>query len=240
MTTALIGCAGWGVVSGSSLLSGAEGSQLERYASELSAVEINSSFYRGHHRTTYSRWAFSVPQAFRFSVKLPRTITHTLRLEGVGTLLTQFRDEVEGLGEKLGCILVQLPPSLQLDRASAARFFEQLRSYFACTIACEARHASWFGADASALLKAHAMTRVIADPPKGQTGTHIATTSTVYMRLHGAPRMYYSSYSATHLEKIAADLTRYADDNRLVWLIFDNTASGAALANALEVLRLAG
>jgi uncharacterized protein YecE (DUF72 family) len=234
--TPLIGCAGWGQVSGSAVFSAMEGSQLERYASVFPAVEINSSFYRAHRHSTYQRWAASVPQAFRFSVKLPRTITHALRLARADGLLAQFKDETDGLGQKLGCVLVQLPPSLQLDVVVAGVFFEKLRESFQCMLACEARHVSWFGADASALLKAHDVTRVLADPPKGQSGEHELTTRAVYIRLHGSPTVYYSSYPDAYLAQVAQDLSLHARQGDCAWLIFDNTASGAALSNALSVL----
>jgi hypothetical protein len=90
----------------------AGGSQLERYARALNAVEINSSFYRPHQRKTYDRWAESTPEAFRFSVKMPRTITHNDRLANCDAMLDRLIAEVTGLGDKLGVLLVQLPPKL--------------------------------------------------------------------------------------------------------------------------------
>ena len=236
--TVLVGCAGWAQISGAKHLSEMNGSQLERYASVFPAVEINSSFYRAHRQTTYRRWADSVPAAFRFSVKLPRTITHSLRLQHVDALLTQFQEETAGLGEKLGCVLVQLPPSLQFDATVADSFFRKMRSIFQCMVACEARHASWFGAEASAVLEKYAITRVRADPPVGNPGPHEPTTADAYMRLHGSPRIYYSSYSDTYLAKLAEELAAHARQHKHTWLIFDNTASGAALPNALAVLEL--
>ena len=229
--SSLVGCAGWSPISGAVGPVQMQGSQLERYASVFDAVEINSSFYRPHRRTTYARWADSVPEHFRFSVKLPRTVTHALRLANADALMAQFEDEIGGLEEKLGCLLVQLPPSLQLDLAVADAFFKKLRARCSRMLACEARHPSWFEPDATALLKAHAVTRVIADPPKGQSGTYEPTTSSMYLRLHGSPRMYYSSYSDEYLAQLADTLQQAS-----AWTIFDNTASGAALGNALTLL----
>lgn len=232
----LIACAGWNQVSGRLPFSEMVGSQLERYASVLPAVEINSSFYRPHRQTTYERWAASVPPAFRFSVKLPRTITHTIRLAHTDAELAKFEDETAGLAEKLGCVLVQLPPSLQFDMGIAQSFFEEVRRTFSCMIACEARHPTWFGANATAMLTAHAVTRVIADPAKGQIEPHQSTTSTTYMRLHGSPAIYRSSYSDAYLAQVADDLAAQAHSGQPAWVIFDNAASGAALPNALAVL----
>lgn len=78
------------------------GSHLERYGAVLNAVEINTSFYRPHRTATYTRWAASVPEDFRFAVKVPKTITHERRLKDVGELLDRFLSEAGGLGPKLG------------------------------------------------------------------------------------------------------------------------------------------
>lgn len=233
---ALTGCAGWSHISGDSPFSEMQGSQLERYASVLPAVEINSSFYRAHRPCTYERWASSVPDAFRFSVKLPKTVTHGLRLHNASDLMAKFNEETAGLGEKLGCVLVQLPPSLHFDPAVADRFFENMQQSYSCMIACEARHATWFGADATAMLKLRGITRVVADPPKGQSARHEATTSAVYMRLHGSPRTYYSTYTDAFLKQLADETTTLLSGNQPVWLIFDNTAAGGALTNAMALL----
>src|SRR5947209_3773695 len=98
------------------------GSHLERYAQCLNAVEINSSFYRAHQSKTYERWGRSTPADFRFSVKVPKTITHEHRLSDCGVLLDRFIEEVSGLGDKLGVLLLQLPPALALEKRVAGRF----------------------------------------------------------------------------------------------------------------------
>jgi uncharacterized protein YecE (DUF72 family) len=233
MNEVRIGCAGWSVSRATAPDFPADGSHLQRYAAVLNAAEINSSFYRPHQPQTYARWADSVPDDFRFSVKLPRAITHDRRLAGSGELLADFAGQAEGLGRKLGCVLVQLPPSLVLDTAVADVFFAQLRARLGCAIACEARNASWFDDDATALQTHHGVSRVRADPPAGHGDHFVATTSMAYLRLHGSPRMYYSSYADDQL----AQLARYMA-GQAAWCIFDNTASGAAVANALTLQRL--
>lgn len=230
-----IGCAGWTIGRESAPAFPQQGSHLERYAALLNAVEINSSFYRPHQVKTYQRWAASVPDDFRFAVKLPRTITHEARLSDIDAPLRQFALEAGSLGDKLGCVLVQLPPSLDFDPDLAAGFFARLQDRFGCMIACEARHPDWFGEQATALLHARAITRVIADPPKGQDGPHVPTTAAIYARLHGAPRIYYSAYAPDYLAQLARDVALHARAGRTVWTMFDNTAAGAALPNALAV-----
>ena len=235
----LAGCAGWSIPTECSAAFPAAGSHLERYAAVFGAVEINSSFYRPHRASTYARWADSVPDDFVFSVKLPRAITHEARLVGIDAVQTRFLGEVSALGAKLGCVLVQLPPSLAFDARVAGEFFAGMRARFSCVLACEARHRSWFSEAATDLLISEGITRVYADPPKGQEGAFLATTGTLYARLHGSPRIYYSSYDSAYLKQVAAGMQQHTGAGRTVWTIFDNTASGAAVANALQVVAIA-
>lgn len=232
----LVGCAGWSIPREAAAAFPIDGSHLERYARVFSTAEINSSFYRPHQIRTYQRWAASVPEDFRFSVKLPRTMSHHAGLVDIDAPLRQFALEAGALGRKLGCVLVQLPPKLQFDADVAAPFFTRLQDAFACTIACEGRHPSWFGQDARQLLSQRSIVRVRADPAKGQPGPHEATSSDMYVRLHGSPRIYYSSYSDQYLEQLARELDGHVGAGRSVWLVFDNTASGAAVPNALSMV----
>ena len=79
------------------------------------------------------------------------------------------------------------------------------------------------------------MTLVIADPAKGQEWPHVPTTATIYVRLHGSPRIYYPSYAPEYLAQLSQDMQVHAAAGRTVWIIFDNTASGAAVPDALAV-----
>ncbi|MGK5032067.1 DUF72 domain-containing protein [Janthinobacterium sp. MDT1-19] len=233
MHTLYIGTAGWNLSSAAASHFPLDGSHLQRYARVLSCVEINSSFYRPHQSATYARWAASVPEHFRFSVKLPRSITHERRLRDGTAELERFAGEVMQLGSKLGCVLVQLPPSLRFEADVAAAFFSALRQRFDGMLACEARHTSWFEAGATELLTMQRITRVRADPPAGQPGPHVPTTSAAYFRLHGSPRIYYSDYPADYLANLATSLQEQTQTGS--WCIFDNTAAGAALFNALDL-----
>jgi uncharacterized protein YecE (DUF72 family) len=230
-----IGCAGWSVPKLHAKHFPAQGSHLERYAGRFSAVEINSSFYRPHRPATYARWAASVPADFRFAVKVPREISHQRRLADTADVLDRFLAEAGALGDKLGPLLVQLPPSLTFTPALVRKFFAALRKQFAGTVACEPRHRSWFQAAADRLLAEFQVARVAADPavvpaaaePGGWDGL-------VYHRLHGSPQMYYSPYPADYLATLAGRLTQEAGAAP-VWCTFDNTALGHATANALDL-----
>src|ERR671911_3236047 len=92
-----IGTAAWSVPKEHAEPFPVTGSHLERYSAVLNAVEINSSFYRPHRTTTYERWAASVPESFRFAVKVPKSVTHERRLKDAGDLLDQFVSEAGGV-----------------------------------------------------------------------------------------------------------------------------------------------
>ena len=233
----LAGTAGWSLPKASAAAFPEAGSHLERYAAVFPAVEINSSFYRPHRPAPYAKWADCVPEDFRFAVKVPRAITHDARLEKVEQQLVQFASEAGELGEKLGCLLVQLPPKFGFVDETAREFFRQLHGIFGTTIAFEARHPSWFSEAATELLAESRVTRVVADPAAGQPGPHIPTSSdATYVRLHGSPRIYYSRYPPEYVESVRRVLAAQAAAGKTCWCIFDNTASGEATANALELL----
>jgi uncharacterized protein YecE (DUF72 family) len=231
-----IGTAGWRVPSRYATEIPPGGSHLERYARRLNAVEINSSFYRPHQRKTYERWAQSAPTDFRFSVKLPKAMTHEKGLADCGTLLDRFAAEVAGLGSKLGVLLVQLPPKLVLKKRVADHFFRDLRARIDAPIACEPRHASWFTSDTNGWLSDRHIARVAADPaPVAGAGEPGGWRGLAYYRWHGSPRIYYSDYDDAAMNSLEARLDAERARAVPVWCILDNTALGAALGNALTL-----
>jgi uncharacterized protein YecE (DUF72 family) len=236
--TILVGCAGWSLSSAVAPQFPDEGSHLERYARVLPAVEINSSFYRPHRAATYARWRDSVPASFRFSVKLPKDITHVRRLHDVGQQIDDFLDAACHLGDRFGCLLVQMPPSLAFDAGSATDLFARLRERLGTAIACEPRHQTWFGPEAAELLASFDIARVLADPQVALDPSPALYHGVVYVRLHGSPVIYHSDYPADYLKENAARLIEQHRQGRQVWCIFDNTASGAAVPNALATRKL--
>jgi uncharacterized protein YecE (DUF72 family) len=235
-----IGTAGWSVPSRYAVELPPGGSHLERYARRFDAVEINSSFYRPHQRKTYQRWAQSVPAGFRFSVKLPKAMTHERGLADCGALLDSFAAEVTGLDDRLGVLLVQLPPKLGFDRRVADRFFDDLRQRLDVPVVCEPRHPSWFTPDVSDWLAERRIARVAADPaPVPDAGEPGGWNGLAYYRWHGSPRIYYSDYDEVALAALAKRLDAQRRHGAPTWCILDNTASGAALGNALTLTRQA-
>jgi uncharacterized protein YecE (DUF72 family) len=206
-TAPRVGTAGWSLPRAEKPHFPAEGTNLERYAARLDAAEINSSFYRPHRPSTYARWAASVPAHFRFAVKVPKAITHERRLAGAEP---------------------------HLDAFLAEAFLVALRERHAGPVAVEPRHPTWLDAEAEALLAAHRVARVAADPARAEVDASPGGWDGLrYYRLHGSPRIYYSAYDDEYLRSLAVRLGAAAAAP--AWCIFDNTASGAATANALAL-----
>ena len=232
-----IGCAGWSIPAMVANRFPEGNSHLERYAQRFNSVEINSSFYRPHLPATYRRWAASVPEAFRFAVKIPRSISHQARLRDCASALQTFLDQVGELGTKLGCLLLQLPPSLAYAPAEALKFFDQLARLHQGRIVCEPRHASWFRPAVDRALRERGIARVGADPAQDPRAAIPAGDPHLqYLRLHGSPRIYYDSYSESTLHRIECWLRRPSSRCVQRWCIFDNTALGHATTNGLALI----
>ncbi|NLR97249.1 DUF72 domain-containing protein [Rhizobium sp. P38BS-XIX] len=208
-----------------------EGSSLTRYASIFSGVEVNSTFYRRHKPSTFARWADSVPDGFLFSVKLPREITHDRAMKNIAKPFDTFLQDIAPLGKKRGPILCQLPPSLTFDADECGSAFKTMRTADGGPIVIEVRHKSWASAGALDLLKRYEIDGVLADPALVWPAEDFCTAPK-YIRLHGKPKIYYSSYSDEEIRWFSEML---ATDG---WCVFDNTASGIAIENALTMLEM--
>jgi len=232
-----LGCAGWSLPREQWPAFALEGTHLQRYGSRFPAVEINSSFYRPHRPATYAKWADSVAGDFRFSVKVPKQITHERRLIDCEGLVDEFLGQCSQLGEKLGCLLIQLPPSLAFDASVAEAFFKTLRDRYQGHAVLEPRHPSWLAPQAATILLDERIGRVAADPSPLPGGDQPAGWPGIrYYRLHGSPRIYYSAYEDAWLGRLAQALKAAPDTP--TWCIFDNTASGAATTDALRLMDL--
>jgi uncharacterized protein YecE (DUF72 family) len=235
-----IGTAGWSLPRQHAEDFPGEGGSLERYAGRFDCAEINSSFHRSHRPETWERWARSVPDDFLFSAKLSKEVTHRRKLIDCAEPLADSIAEMRRLGDRLGVVLVQLPPSLAFEREVAERFFDLTRRHWQGALVCEPRHASWFDGEAEDLLVSRQVARVAADPPKATDGGEPGGwDGLAYFRLHGSPVPYRSSYGDGRLETYATGLKALAA-RAPAWCIFDNTASGAAAGDALTLLALTG
>lgn len=255
-----IGTAGWSLPSRWQDRFPEGDTHLHRYAGVLGAVEIDRTFRKTPRPSTFARWADSVPGDFRFSVKLPREITHDRRLEEAEEPLEEFLEPVAELGDRLGPLLIQLPPSLAFEVDTAARFLEVLRGLRPGPDVLEPRHESWFIGEAGALLAEHRVARAAADPPRADDdGRPGGWGELAYFRLHGRPRTYYSAYrqggdphlddaaaaggedgegpgAAAGLDPWIARVRAAAETHGEVWCVFDNTAAGEGTGDALAAV----
>jgi len=235
-----IGTAGWSIPPAVAARLPPPGAHLERYARVMNAVEINTSFYRPHRPSTWARWAASTPEGFRFSVKAPKLLSHDQRLAAPEAVLDRFAAEIAGLGDRLGLVLVQLPPNLAFDDAVAGPFFAAAAERLPVPVVCEPRHASWFETDVDSWLAERRIARVAADPVKVPAAAEPGGwRGLTYYRLHGSPRVYYSAYAPEFLAGLAGCLSTEAATVP-VWCILDNTAGSQALPDALTVRAAAG
>lgn len=230
-----IGTAGWSIPRGTAFRFDSDGTHLQRYSRRLRCAEINSSFHRPHAAATYAKWRESTPADFRFAVKMPRMITHELALHDARAPFVTFLAQTDGLAEKRGPFLMQLPPSLPFDASAASRFLDLVRHAYDGPMVCEPRHASWFSPTATSLLRRYGISRVAADPPPvPEAGAPAGCPRLAYFRLHGSPRKYWSRYDERYVDALAATVVRVSRAEE-VWCVFDNTASGAAIENAWEL-----
>lgn len=191
----------------------------------------------------YARWAAAVHDGFRFAVKVPRATTHEARLRGAAAIEPVMRllDEARALEDRLGPFLVQLPPSLAFDVVTAHVFFAAFRTLHDGDLACEPRHPSWFESEADALLAAHRVARVAADPARVPTAAVPGGwDGLAYVRWHGSPRIYFSAYAPERLDEAARTCLEARSRGASAWCILDNTAHGRALGDALGVLERVG
>jgi uncharacterized protein YecE (DUF72 family) len=209
-------------------------SRLRYYASLFSSVEINSSFYKVPQTTTVEKWRESVPPGFRFTFKVPKTVTHAKGLQFAVEDLERFAAAVAGAGEKKGCLLVQLPPSVKRERQ------EELEGLLECLhdnapgwkIAVEFRHVSWYEGAVYRVLQSYGATMVVQDLPASATPLVQVAEDFTYLRFHGPEGGYRGSYEDSFLAGCADRVVAGIKAGREMYVYFNNT-----LGNALENLQ---
>ncbi len=213
--------------------------RLRHYATIFDCVELNSTFYHTPREATLHGWRERTPAGFLFAYKGARAITHVRRLAGAEELVERVLARAALLGEKLGPVLWQLPPSSPCDLERLAAFLALLPAGH--RYAFEFRHPSWFAPACYALLRAHNAALVWGDTPRYPLVKE-ATADFVYARLHGHEVLYASGYRPEQLAAWAADFRQALDRQLDVFVFFDNDAQGHAPhdAGALRDLMRSG
>ncbi|WP_153397635.1 DUF72 domain-containing protein [Ornithinicoccus halotolerans] len=236
--------------------------ELEYAAQHLSTIEINGSFYSLQRPESYTAWAQATPHGFEFAVKGGRFITHMKRLREPETVLANFFAQgLLDLGEKLGPVLWQLPPTLAFDASQLAGFLASLpRTHGAAAElagrhdhrldgravtstqlpdrrlrhALEVRHQSFLDPAFPELLRQHDVALVVADTAGKFPVLRDVTSDLVYVRLHGDTELYVSGYDDEALDRWAVDVLAWAESAD-VYVYFDNDAKVRAPVDAMAL-----
>jgi len=232
-----VGCSGWvyrhwrGVFYPADL---AQKRWFEHYAAHFDTVEINASFYRVPLAATFHGWREKAPPGFRYAVKVNRFITHMKKLLECEQSLDQFIALARPLGDKLGPLLIQLPPSLHKDLPRLDQFLQRLPSDIEHVV--EFRHNSWYEEDTLALLDGHGVGFVSHDL-KGLVSPRWASGRVAYVRLHGTSGKYRGRYTEGQIADWADWFRQQQAVGRSCWAYFNNDIGGDAIRDAMELKR---
>lgn len=208
----------------------AESEWLDFYARHLNCVELNRSFYRLPSRDNIREWRENTADNFQFAVKASRYITHMKKLKDPNKTLKSLLDVVDGLGDKLGPMLFQLPPHWSANPERLSQFLEAVPDEL--QVAFECRDRSWHSDEIMACLAAHKAAFCVYDLD-GFTSPQVTTADFAYLRLHGPDEAYCGSYSMAQLREWADWLKQQPVQRAFVF--FDNDQEGHAVNNAVAL-----
>lgn len=216
------------------------------YAKAFSSVEVDSSFYAIPPASHFLGWRDRTPESFRFALKLPGELTHERRLRGGDEVLTTFCKRAELLEEKLGAILIQLPPDFSPDERSALEtFLKRLPAGF--RFAVEFRHVGWLDERVSGVLSDAGVGHALSDGPWISRERVMAealqpTAELAYFRWLGS-RPHVASYTHVQVDR-AAEIAAWSmvlgklkGQVREIYGYFNNHYEGHSPASARRLLR---
>jgi uncharacterized protein YecE (DUF72 family) len=202
---------------------------LEHYAARFRVVEVNNAFYRLPEASTFEAWAARTPPDFIVGVKVSRYLTHIKRLKDPSEPVARFMERASHLGDKLGPVLVQLPPTLGRDLGALD---ETLRLFpTSVRVAVEFRHDSWFADETYALLAERNAALCLADSPHRHTPVH-RTADWGYVRFHEGRATPHPCYGRSALDTWAKRIAELWGDEHDVYAFFNNDPEGCAVRDA--------
>ncbi len=207
----------------------AQAKWLEFYTQHFSTVELNNTFYQLPSEKTFAGWRERSSPGFAYAVKVSRLITHLKKLRNVEEVLDNFLSRSQLLGEKLGPLLYQLPPSMPRNDAVLEAFLQLLPPGLHHVF--EFRHESWLDDQVFDLLREHNAGFCIYDMP-GLTTPVVATVDFAYIRFHGSADLYGSCYTDTELEEWAKRIAELGQGLNSIYIYFNNDAEAFAISNA--------
>jgi uncharacterized protein YecE (DUF72 family) len=203
---------------------------LEYYALHFDALELNASFYRLPDSLTFQKWQQRTPAGFFWAVKMNRYVTHVLRLKNVESAINRFYGAVSSLGNKLGPILIQFPPSFVYEKSLIVSFLDLLDPSLKHAI--EIRHESWMQDEFMDYLRQRNVAFCISDSAGRYPMRITVTADFAYLRLHGSQKLYASLYTEEELKSWAEKIRNWSCET---WVFFDNDFEGNAVRNALRL-----
>jgi uncharacterized protein YecE (DUF72 family) len=184
---------------------------LSFYSRHFNSVEINATFYRAPTEKQLRTWAEQTPDDFRFTLKAPQKITHIARLRDTGDTLEFFLRAARTMGERLGCILFQCPPSLKYDAGLLESFVAALPGD-PFRFAMEFRHESW--GEAKGLLVGNNIAWCVADTDEAKAPMVRTSQQFIYLRLRGL------NYTDDDLQAWAKETTTVLDNGGDAYVYF--------------------
>jgi uncharacterized protein YecE (DUF72 family) len=208
---------------------------LDHYVRQFNSVELNNSFYKLPDRENFIKWRKSVPDDFIISMKANRFITHMKKLKDPQETLKEQLTNMQGLGQKLGPLLFQLPPLWNANTERLVEFLLALPRKF--RYAFEFRHPSWYDESIYRLLAKYNCAFCIYHLA-GHLSPIKVTADFVYVRLHGPEGKYQGNYSAGELRQWAHLCNDWSEKGKDVYFYFDNDEAGYAPLNAKKLSQL--
>ncbi|MBN2333823.1 MAG: DUF72 domain-containing protein [Deltaproteobacteria bacterium] len=206
-------------------------------AGNFTGIEVNTTFYGLQKRSVFERWRVQTPPDFRFAVKGNRSLTHNKKLLAPASMLLRHKERVGGLGDKLAAMLWQVPANQEKNLDRLAEFVRHLSRWTETRHVMEFRHLSWFDQEVASLLTSHRVAVCLSHAAAWPLWDCL-TTDFAYLRLHGYPRTYASSYGPAELAGWAKRIRQWRREGCQVHVYFNNDAEGAAPYDALRLLEL--
>lgn len=214
---------------------------LPYYTNDFDTTEINNSFYRLPNIETVRDWTEKVPDHFRFSPKFSRYLTQMKKLKDPEDPFKRFFTVFEPMLQKLGVVLLQLPPQFPYNEERTKRVFELISEYYSeYKFAMEVRHDSWINDSYLRLLEEHDIAFTISQQGVGWPYGEYLTAKHVYVRFHGPEKLFASPYTDEMMQEYAGKIKTWAKKGHDVWVYFNNDWYTYAIKNAKTLMQFTG
>ncbi len=218
-------------------------SRLTYYSSLFNSLEVNSSFYKVPQAATVRKWAEMVPEDFVFTFKLWQEITHIKGFAYKQEDVLRFMDVIDQAGTKKGCLLVQFPPSLTVDKFAPVEdllgIIQSIEPAHGWKVALEFRHPSWYIGEVYEMADEYVCSIVLHDIPRSANRRLNKNAAFVYLRFHGPAGDYRGGYTDDYLQQQAAQIAHWRQEGKDVYVYFNNTI-GDAIKNVMTLNEMVG